>query len=166
MLRRALLVSFIFVLLWATAGFAGEFDCVKPPYGAEISSINDHDYFVKFDEKEGVAYYNYTGPCRLGVHERLAPVIVYGVVDGRLYSRIMKTEHDDIEIIKAVTTKLAGKPQTVQEGDWQVMSWDFPEKKIRMKLKYNNATKATKSAIYYEPLRPRNAPAPEESLDK
>lgn len=166
MLRRVVLLLGLLSLLWTAAGWAGEFDCVKPPYGAQLSSINDHDYFVKFDEKEGVAYYNFTGPCKLGVHERLAPVIVYGVVDGKLYSRIMKTEHDDIDIIKAVTTKLAGTPQTVTEGDWLVMSWDFPEKQIKMKLKYNNILKSTKSAIYYEPLRPKAAPAPEDSLGK
>ncbi|MEL7640857.1 MAG: hypothetical protein AAGU21_14555 [Solidesulfovibrio sp.] len=166
MIRRALFLLCLLSLVWTAAAPAGGFDCVKPPYGATISSINDNDYFVKFSEKEGVAYYNYTGPCKLGVHERLAPVIVYGAVDGKLYSRIMKTEHDDIDIIKAVTTKLAGTPQTVTEGEWLVMSWDFPEKRIKMKLKYNSASQATKSAIYYEPLRPKAAPAPEESLEK
>ena len=143
------------VLLAATA-VAGEFDCAKPQYGKPLASMNDSGYFVKFKEEAGVAYYNFTGPCKLGVHERLAPVIVYGVVDGNLYSRVMRTEHDDIEIIKQVTTKLAGTPKTTDEGDWTVMRWNFPEKKIKMKLKYNNATRATKSALYYEPLRPGN----------
>ena len=166
MIRRMLPVVCLLVLFCAATAVAGSFDCVKPPYGAPMDSINDNDYFVKFMEKNGIAYYNYTGPCKLGVHERLAPVIVYGVVDGKLYSRIMKTEHDDIEIIKTVTTKLAGTPQTAHEGEWLVMSWDFPEKKIKMKLKYDEKTKATKSAIYYEPLRPKAAVAPEESLEK
>ena len=166
MIRRTLFAMCLIVSLGVATAWAGGFDCVKPPYGAPLASINDNDYFVKFMEKDGIAYYNYTGPCRLGVHERLAPVIVYGVVDGKLYSRIMKTEHDDIDIIKAVTTKLAGTPETATEGQWLVMSWDFPEKQIKMKLKYNNDSKATKSAIYYAPLRPKSAPAPEESLGK
>lgn len=167
MIRR-LLPAFVVLLSLCVClpAQAGGFDCAKPPYGKDLSSMDDHDYFVKFMEKDRVTYYNYTGPCRLGVHERLAPVIVYGVVDGKLYSRIMRTEHDDIDIIKSVTTKLAGTPVTTTEGDWLVMRWDFPEKRMRMKLKYNKATKATKSAIYYEPLRPRTQPEPEDSLDR
>ncbi|EFL50235.1 conserved hypothetical protein [Solidesulfovibrio fructosivorans JJ]] len=166
MSRRLSLLCLLLSLVAATAtAWAGEFDCAKPPYGKPLADVNDHDYFVKFMEKDGVTYYNYTGPCRLGVHERLAPVIVYGVVDGKLYGRIMRTEHDNIDIIKQVTTKLAGTPETETEGDWLVMSWDFPEKKMKMKLKYNNATKATKSAVYYEPLRPKNT-EPEDSLNR
>jgi len=167
MSRRLSLLCLLLCLVAATAtAWAGEFDCAKPPYGKPLAEVNDHDYFVKFMEKDGVTYYNFTGPCRLGVHERLAPVIVYGVVDGRLYDRIMRTEHDNIDIIRQVTTKLAGTPETETDGDWLVMSWDFPEKKMKMKLKYNNATKATKSAIYYEPLRPKKNTEPEDSLNR
>ncbi len=169
MRRFVLTVVCLCCLIPARASLAGDFDCARPPYGIPLSQINDKDNFVKFMEKGGVSYYNYTGPCRLGVHERLAPVIVYGVVDGKLYSRIMKTDNDDIEIIKTVTTKLAGAPKTETEGDWLVMSWDFPEKAMRMKLKYNNVTRATKSALYYEPLREKlaqNAPEPENALDQ
>ena len=162
---RGIFLALVTALLLAANAMAGEFDCAKPPYGKQLASMNDHDYFVKFMEKAGVSYYNYTGPCKLGVHERLSPIIVYGVVNGNLYSRVMKTENDNIDIIKQVTTKLAGTPKTVAEGDWTVMSWDFPEKKMTMKLKFNNVTKATKSAIYYEPLRPdEKGPASEESL--
>uniref|UniRef100_I2Q5U1 Uncharacterized protein n=1 Tax=Desulfovibrio sp. U5L TaxID=596152 RepID=I2Q5U1_9BACT len=167
MLRRVMLLLCFLSLSLAASALAGGFDCAKPPYGTPIADINDNGYFVKFQEKDGVAYYNYTGPCKLGIHERLAPVIVYGAVDGKLYSRIMKTENDNLEVIKSVTTKLAGTPQTTTEGDWLVMRWDFPEKKVKMKLKYNNVTHATKSATYYEPLRPQaDGAAPEEYLDK
>ena len=154
-------------LLLATSAIAGGFDCAKPPYGKPLASMNDDGYFVKFREANGISYYNFTGPCKLGVHERLAPVIVYGVVDGKLYSRIMKTDHDDIEIIKQVTTKLSGTPKTTNEADWTVMRWNFPEKQIKMKLKYNNVTHSTKSALYYEPLRPGQdaGPGVEDSLD-
>jgi len=165
MLRRGMFLFCLLSLFVAARAQAGGFDCAKPAYGAPLADMNDNGYFVKFQESEGVVYYNFTGPCKLGIHERLAPVIVYGVVDGKLYGRIMRTERDDIAIIRQVTTKLAGTPQTTTEGDWQVMSWDFPEKKIKMKLKYNNVTQATKSAIYYEPLRPKTAsPDPEDSL--
>lgn len=168
MLQRALLMACLCSLLWAGGAQAGGFNCAKPPYGEALSSINDNDYFVKFLELDGVSYYNYTGPCRLGVHDRLAPVIVYGVVDGKLYCRVMRTENDNIDIIQQVTTKLAGTPKTTTEGDWQVMRWNFPEKRIKMKLKYNNVTKATKSAIYYEPLRSAKDGdgSPENDLDK
>ena len=165
--RYALSVLCLLLLVvFASSAPAEEFNCAKPPYGKSISDINDHGYFVKFFEKDGVSYYNFTGPCVLGVHKRLAPMIVYGFVDGKLFSRIMKTEHDDIDIIKTVTASLAGTAQTKTDGDWTVMSWNFPEKKIQMKLKYNNSSKATKSAVYYEPLRPKEMLDPEESLDK
>jgi hypothetical protein len=168
MLRRALLTVCLVSLCLAASAQAGGFDCAKPSYGAPLSSMNDNNYFVKFMEKDGVDYYNYTGPCKLGIHERLAPVIVYGVVDGKLFSRLMKTENDDIEIIKQVTFKLAGTPKTTTSGDWTVMSWDFPEKNIKMKLKYNNVTKVSKSAIYYEALRPgkESNENTEDALDK
>lgn len=154
MLFRALASCILATVILAGTAAAGSFDCAKPPYGKPLASMNDGDYFVKFKEDGGVAYYNFTGPCKLGVHERLAPIIVYGVVDGKLYSRVMRTELDDIDIIKQVTTKLAGTPKTTTEADWTVMRWNFPEKKMKMKLKYNNVTKATKSALYYEELRP------------
>ena len=167
MLRRAMLLLCFLSLFLAAGATAGGFDCARPPYGTPIADINDNGYFVKFQEKDGVAYYNYTGPCKLGIHERLAPVIVYGAVDGKLYSRIMKTENDDLEVIKSVTTKLAGTPKTTTEGEWTVMRWSFPEKKMQMKLKYNNTTRATKSALYYQPLRPGqdSGPGLENSLD-
>ena len=154
MVIRFLVSCVLAILLLTTSAMAGAFDCAKPQYGKPLATMNDSGYFVKFKEDGGVAYYNFTGPCKLGVHERLAPTIVYGVVDGNLYSRVMRTEHDDIEIIKQVTSKLAGTPKTTVEGEWTVMRWNFPEKQIKMKLKYNNTTKATKSALYFEPLRP------------
>jgi len=167
MVFRVLASCILALLLLTATATAGGFDCAKPPYGKPLASMNDGGYFVKFHEAGGVSYYNYTGPCRLGVHDRLAPVIVYGVVDGKLYSRVMRTEHDNIDIIKEVTTKLAGTPKTTTEGEWLVMRWNFPEKMMKMKLKYNNTTRATKSALYYEPLRPGqdNGPGQENSLD-
>lgn len=167
MVFRAVGTCVLVVLLLTATAAAGGFDCAKPPYGKPLASMNDDGYFVKFYEDSGVTYYNFTGPCKLGVHERLAPIIVYGVADGKLYSRIMKTEHDNIDIIKQVTTKLAGTPKTTTEGEWTVMRWSFPEKMMKMKLKYNNATRATKSALYFEPLRPGqdSGPGVEDSLD-
>jgi hypothetical protein len=168
MFKRVFLATCLLSLLLAGHALAGGFDCAKPAYGEPLASMNDNNYFVRFMEKDGIAYYNFTGPCKLGVHERLAPVIVYGVVNGKLYSRVMRTENDDIEIIKKVTSKLAGTPKETAEGDWTVMAWDFPEKKMKMKLKFNKATKVSKSAIYYEPLRPgkQNSADLEDALDK
>lgn len=166
MLQRVVLANLLVVMLWAGAVSAGPFDCANPGFGQPIASMNDNDYFVRFMEKDGVTYYNFTGPCRLAVHERLAPVIFYGAVDGKLYSRVMQTEDHNIEIVKRVTTKLAGEPVTSKDGDWVIMRWDFPEKHIKMKLKYNTRTYATKSAMYYEPLRPKaGSRSPEDALD-
>ena len=154
MVQRVVLAALLCVSLWSGIAVAGPFDCANPRFGEPLSSMNDNDYFVKFMEKDGVSYYNFTGPCRLDIHERLTPVIYYGVVDGKLYSRVMQTEHDNIETVKHVMTKLAGAPATSRDGEWLVMRWDFPERQIKLKLKYNKRTHATKSATYYEPLRP------------
>ncbi|HML54621.1 MAG TPA: hypothetical protein PKC79_11045 [Solidesulfovibrio magneticus] len=165
MVLRGLLSCIVVLTLFVSAASAGSFDCVKPPYGKPFASMNEEGAFQKVKEEGGIAYYNYTGPCRIGVYERLTPIIAYGVVDNKLYSRVMQTENDDIDIIRQVTTKLAGTPKTTEEGDWTVMRWNFPEKQIKMKLKYNNKTKATKSALYYEPLRPGQNKVNPEDLD-
>jgi hypothetical protein len=165
MVVRGVVSCIIVLSVLVSAVQAGGFDCAKPQYGKSFAAMNEDGLFEKIKEESGIVYYNYTGPCRLGIHARLTPVIAYGVVDGKLYSRIMKTENDDIEIIKQVTTKLAGTPKTTEEGDWLVMRWNFPEKMIKMKLKYNNKTKATKSALYFEPLRPDQANSKVEAVD-
>ncbi len=165
---RRVFVAFclVFLCLAATA-WAGGFDCARPPYGALLRDINDHDYFVKFDAKGGIAYYNYTGPCRLILHEQTAPIIVYGFVDGRLYSRIVRTDRDDLGMIRSMATKVAGSPKESVEGDWTILRWDFPDKNVKMKVKYNNVTEASKSTTYYEPLRPKtDAAAADAFLDK
>lgn len=165
MVFRGLLSCIVVLTLFVSAAMADSFDCVKPSYGKSFAPMNEDGSFQKVSENGDIAYYNYTGPCKIGVYERLTPIIAYGVVDGKLYSRVMQTENDDIDIIRQVTTKLAGTPKTTEEGDWTVMRWNFPEKQIKMKLKYNNTTKATKSALYYEPLRPSQNKVNPEDLD-
>ncbi|EHJ49291.1 hypothetical protein DFW101_3292 [Solidesulfovibrio carbinoliphilus subsp. oakridgensis] len=165
--RRAVFGLCLFFLLQAASVLAGGFDCTRPPYGTPLKDINDHDYFVKFDERGGIAYYNYTGPCRLILHEQTAPIIVYGVVAGKLYNRIVRTDHDDLGIITSMATKVAGPPKETTEGDWTIRRWDFPDKNVKMKVKYNNVTQASKSTTYYEPLRPKTDEAvAEKFLDK
>ena len=166
MVLRGLLSCIVVLALFVSAASAGSFDCVKPPYGKPFAPMNEDGSFQKVKEIGDIAYYNYTGICKIGVYERLTPIIAYGVVDGKLYSRVMQTENDDIDIIRQVTTKLAGTPKSTEEGDWTVMRWNFPEKQIKMKLKYNNKTKATKSALYYEPLRPGQNKVSPEDLDE
>jgi hypothetical protein len=46
------------------------FDCNKPEFGARIENLNKDGYFVKYMEKSGISYYNYTGACQMEVHER------------------------------------------------------------------------------------------------
>lgn len=172
--RRPLPVLCLFALAALVALVAPEaraFDCANPPFGKALNDIEGREDFVKFKEADGVAYYNFTGACRLGVHERLAPVIVYGFVNDRLYCKIMKTWDDDLGVIKEVTKKLFKDPVISTEGNWTVLTAFNPQKEMKLKIKFNNATRETKSAVYYEALRPKakdpkGGPAPENALDK
>ena len=153
MKKYALVLGLLVALALSSSALAGGFDCKEPAFGKSLSEINDNDYFVKFMDKDGVAYYNYTGPCRLPTHERQAPLIVYGFVDGKLFCRIIKTWHDDLETIKKVAGMLYGEPKVNKEGIYTVLSWDVAQTNLAVKVKFNNKTREAKSAVYFEPLR-------------
>lgn len=158
-----------FLLVFAASqAWAETFDCKDPQFGKSLSDLDAEGYFVKFKEQGGVSYYNFTGPCKLGIHERLAPIMVYAFVNGRLYAKITQTFNDDFEIVKKVATKNSGEPKMSMSGGWTVMSWDFSEKDLKFKIKFDKKTNATKAAMYYEPLRKEleaAAPEPEDSLN-
>ena len=166
-MKRMLTAAVCLVALLVSTAYAETFDCKDPQFGKSLSELDSEGYFIKFKEKDGVSYYNFTGPCKFGIHERLAPILVYAFINGKLYARITQTFNDDFEIVKQVAIRNGGEPKVSEDGAWTVMSWEFPEKGIRLKIKYNKKTNATKSAMYYEPLREElkaSSPEPEDSL--
>lgn len=152
-MKRVCAILAFLLAFTASQAWAEKFDCKDPQYGKALSDLDSDGYFVKFKEQGGVSYYNFTGPCKFGIHERLAPILVYAFVNGRLYARITQTFNDDFEIVRQVATRNGGEPKMSMDGGWTVMIWDFPEKDMKLKIKYNKKTNATKSAMYYEPLR-------------
>jgi len=59
-IRSILVIAFVLCFPLLSFGF----DCVYVPFGASIQEINKDGEFVKYMEKEGVSYYNYTGPWK------------------------------------------------------------------------------------------------------
>jgi len=151
------------LIIFSTSASAENFDCVRPVFGVSMESIPDHQFFVKYKESGGVAYYNYTGPCRLAMHEHVAPTIVYGFVGDKLYSRIIHTFNDDIEMIKKHMLTEFGTPRIVESGDWLTLTWGKNERNLKNKVKFNLKTREAKWAMYFEPLRPAGDKEPTEA---
>ncbi len=162
-MQRPLLLPLItlMMVLFASTAAAG-FDCKKPPFGERLEDLDD-GYFVKYREKDGVSYYNYTGPCRYELHDFTAPVIVFAFVDGRLYARITHVLGSDNQGVTAesmfdsVTRQFGEPPKVTENGDRTVMTLEL-KNGLKYKLKFNNRTRASRSAFYYEPLRPKTSP--------
>ena len=142
------------------------FDCNKPDFGARIEDLNKDGFFIKYMEKAGISYYNYTGPCRLDMHNHINPSISYAFIDNQLYARIVDVqgekvagERDSIEAIRnrmeGYNSKTIGSPpfEIKQDGDWWVYQWFNEKETLKYKLKIHSKTKEGKSAFYYEPLR-------------
>ncbi len=150
----------LLVAVSAAPGFADILDCGNPALGASLDSLEDGGRFIKYHEKGGVAYYNYTGACRLPQHDHVPLMVIYAAVDGKLYARFTSTNantrigvtRDDI--VKRIAARLGQPGKTVEQGDWSIVVWEIPDKKTKFKLKFNNVTKVSKTALYYEPLRP------------
>ena len=142
---------------------AQSFDCNKPDFGARIEELNKDGYFVKYMEKAGISYYNYTGPCRMDIHNIHNPSISYAFIDNQLYARIISVPgRDDLgsfeERIKKMEERVSQQIgtrayETKHEGDWTIFQWDNEKDKMKFKLKINKKTMEQKSAFYYEPLR-------------
>ena len=137
------------------------FDCNKPDFGARIEELNKDGYFVKYMEKGGISYYNYTGPCRMEVHNHLNPSIFYAFIDNQLYARLVTIPENEgrTEDIRGRTEKYMSKqigtqPYSMkQDGDWWVYQWFNEKDNIKMKVKIHSKTNEGKGAFYYEPLR-------------
>jgi len=148
---------FILVLPLLAHGF----DCNKPDFGARIEDLNKDGYFVKYMEKGGISYYNYTGPCRMDVHDQNNPSISYAFIDNQLYARIITTLNmvdnldNFISKIEKQVYRQIGTPQykMKQEGDWLEYQWFNEKDNLKLKIKINKKTKVGKGAFYYEPLR-------------
>lgn len=158
-------MCFIMGFILAFPLLAQSFDCNKPDFGARIEDLNKDGYFVKYMEKGGISYYNYTGPCRMELHDQNNPSISYAFIDNQLYARIINISNmvDNLENyisrIEKQVSKQIGTPQykMKKEGDWLEYQWFNEKDNLKIKVKINSKTKEGKGAFYYEPLRAKLA---------
>jgi len=159
MLKKISMFIVCFVLVLPLLSFG--FDCNKPDFGAKLEDINKDGYFVKYMEKGGISYYNYTGPCRMALHETANLAIAYAFIANQLYARIINlTERNQSieeirsKIDKNVSLQIGTAPYEIkQDGDWWIYQWFNEKDNLRYKAKYNGKTGEGKGAFYYEPLR-------------
>ena len=147
---------FILVLPLLSYGF----DCNKPDFGAELEDINKDGYFVKYMEKKGISYYNYSGPCSMRMHYFINPSISYAFIDNQFYAQIIniskseETIEEMIQKIKELGSRIdASTYKLLQQGDFKIYLWHNEQKKLKIKAKIHTKTKMVKVAKYYEPLR-------------
>lgn len=151
----------IFTFILAIPFLSYGFDCNKPDFGAKLEDINKDGYFVKYMEKAGISYYNYTGPCRMELHDNTNPSISYAFIENRLYARISRLEiTDPIKAKSRVEERVFrqigdSKLEKRQEGDWSIYQWYNEKDQLKYKIKFHNLSNLGKSAFYYEPLRSR-----------
>lgn len=160
---KKLLVSVLLVLFSFVPSFSAEFKCETPLFGDELSSFSNQDDFVKYKEKGGVSYYNFTGKCKLPIHGKANPAQAYGFVDGKLYVGIFSYQIEgDFEAFRAYALKnmklmfgenFNGKLKAKPDGDWDVYHINLEGLDLKMKSKYNRLTRQVKTALYYQPLR-------------
>lgn len=132
-------------LLVCSPAFA--FDCARLDFGAKLADLDD-GRFVLYRQKDGVSYYNYVGECRMAVHERANPAISYAFVDGLYFARIVRVFGEDRGRALADAQDAWGAlGKATEEGDWSVFSGDAGAGRV-FKLKYNNRTRESRSAIY------------------
>lgn len=144
------------VLLFAVPAFSGGFDTLNPPYGEKLTDMKYKEHFVKYAEKNGVAYYNYIGPrIPNPMYEVSNPRLSYGFVDGKLYSCIFQNwDVPKKKIVDMINSAYGQVPKKAyDEGDWSIYVWYFPKKNVDFKLKFNNMTMEVKSSFYYLPLK-------------
>ncbi|MCX5884173.1 MAG: hypothetical protein NTU74_20975 [Deltaproteobacteria bacterium] len=158
MLKKMCFIIGFFILAFPL--LAQSFDCNKPDFGARIEDLNKDGFFIKYMEKGGISYYNYTGSCRLDIHEKYNPSIAYAFIDNQLYARIItiSEREDSIEDIRSkieknVFKQIGTAPHEIkQDGDWWIYQWFNEKDNLRYKVKINSKTKVGKGAFYYEPL--------------
>ena len=155
--RKILIAISCFATLMPILCFG--FDCNNLPFGASLQELNNDGYFVKYMERGGVVYYNYTGPCKMSFHSVKNPAISYAFINDQLYAQLLTVTGVSIETIDPEIEKhisLYVKSPNVkrtQEGDWVFFQGVNEKEKIKLKAKINTKLRLQKGAIYYEPLR-------------
>ena len=155
--KKTFILIGCFVMLFPLLSFG--FDCNHPDFGSTIQELNTDGYFIKYMEKGGVSYYNYTGSCRMEMHSFENPAIAFAFIDNQLFARIIRTSGADLEKTRAKFDERVSKQigtsdmKKKQEGDLLIYQWANEKEKTKIKIKINNKTLETKGAYYYEPLR-------------
>lgn len=153
--------SLIMVCLILIPFMAQGFDCNKPDFGARIEDLDKNGFFIKYMEKGGITYYNYTGPCRMDMHHHVNPSISFAFIDNELYARLVEiperegyTEDIRDRMEKNVSRQVGTQPYSIkQDGYWWVYQWFNEKDGLKYKVKIHSKTNKGKSACYYEPLR-------------
>jgi hypothetical protein len=159
MIKRAFfIISCFFVLL---PSLSLGFDCNRPDFGVPLQELNKDGYFIKYMEKDGISYYNYTGPCRMEMHSVANPAISFVFFEDQLYARIIRTlnEEGDPETARRKLEERVSKQigttqmQKKLDGDWWIYQWGNDKEKLKFKIKIHSKTNERKTAFYYEPIR-------------
>jgi hypothetical protein len=156
MVKKTFILIAIFSILSPVMSFG--FDCNKPDFGATLQELNKDGYFIKYMEKDGVSYYNFTGACKMEAHYLYNPAISFAFIDGKLFARIFRASGTDLEDRVALEQRLSklmgiSDMKKKQEGDLRIYQWRNEKEKTTLKIKINEKTREQKGAYYYEPLR-------------
>lgn len=162
---KDVLLAIMMTLFLVETGSAADFDCDLPPFGASLEAIGNDGQFIKYKEKKGVSYYNYTGKCELPIHQRVNPAISYGFVEGKLFAKIVTYSVAGVNTGQSSTFRdflKAKYPQQVSnaskkkvDGDWDIYKVEIEDRDVTLKYKYNRVLELVKSSWYYKPLRKR-----------
>jgi hypothetical protein len=130
------------------------FDCNNPDFGARIEDLNKDGSFVWYMEKGGISYYNYTGPCRMKMHNHANPKVSFAFIQDQLYARIVNIPEQEGQIEDIRDKQLGTQPYSLkQDGDWWIYQWYNEKDNLTYKVKVNSKTNEGKSVCYYESLR-------------
>lgn len=128
------------------------FDCLAPPFGERMDRIEGREQLREYAHSGDLAYYRYEGPCGYAMPARIS----YAFVDGALFARIIEAHDVDFEAVKKLAPEAYGKkPKETRDGPWTVLTWNFRDRDMKLKIKYDASERRLKSALYYEPLRER-----------
>ena len=149
-MNMRIMLTILCLMIAATAS-AKQFNCLDLPFGEDLAA---YDGFIQYMEKDGVAYHNYTGACRLPSHKYGPVSLVYATVDGKLYAEIALLFKIDEEVGRALLNEAFGPmAKEYQDGDWKVGVWKDTKKDLTLKAKRNIKTGISKYVYYYNPLK-------------
>ncbi len=154
-----------FVLLFAVPAMATDFNCQFPPFGKTVEQFKDSSLFLKHKEKEGIAYYKYTGKCKLKI-QKLVPEVdqYFGFINDKIYCNILSfylpetlpvEEFEDycFNLLEGYIIKPAKR---ADEGDWRITKCNHTMDGLVIKFKFNKKTRQGKVGWYYTPLREKD----------